>query len=313
MRIEQTRVVNPRRYLTGFDEGNLVRVCVPLAEVAQKRLEEIGLPENAPLGTRVLPARLGPISVFNAEGRYEPQTDQPMETAYRQTEWHWTEWHGHRRVRQSGIFDVPYKRYPRIFTPPPSVEVQLQKGATGDALLVTDPMTVSNDSPADIKHAINLFLELFGCCYLYGETLAPPAEAAVRRVNWEILPPGEYPWTRVRARLREIIDQQPPGNRPVIWSRIEAVAALPGREFVAIGRGGFRGYVIFAFPQQGYYICENIEYGNATYAFGEDWERLSQLTKKEILDGNLHEHRLVHRQGWALRLNDLFRRPLLDA
>jgi hypothetical protein len=45
-------------------------------------------------------------------------------------------------------------------------------------------------------------------------------------------------------------------------------------------------------------VVESAHYGNATYIFGEDWARLSQMTKAEIIEGGLHRERIIHREGW---------------
>jgi hypothetical protein len=47
---------------------------------------------------------------------------------------------------------------------------------------------------------------------------------------------------------------------------------------------------------------ESAMYGNATYIFEGDWSFVSQLTKKQILEGNLHKARLIHQSGWESQL-----------
>jgi hypothetical protein len=82
------------------------------------------------------PASRGPVSKYNAEGKYEVHKDQPMETAYRMVEWHWREWHGpYDRVERSKLVDVPYQRYPRTFIPPPSVELSISTAADGQRII----------------------------------------------------------------------------------------------------------------------------------------------------------------------------------
>jgi hypothetical protein len=93
----------------------------------------------------------------------------------------------------------------------------------------------------------------------------------------------------------------------VIRYRLESVNAY-GPEFVAVGRGGFRGYIVFGFPQMDLYVLESAFTGNATYVFRGDWENLSKLTKAEVLREDLQEARLIHREGWYKQLRDLFAR-----
>ncbi len=69
-------------------------------------------------------------------------------------------------------------------------------------------------------------------------------------------------------------------------------------EFVAIGRAGFSGYVVFGFPSKSLYILESTKTNNATYVLEDDWEYLSGLTKAEILNNRLHKERILHRENW---------------
>ena len=60
--------------------------------------------------------------------------------------------------------------------------------------------------------------------------------------------------------------------------------------------------MVFGFPKKGIYLLESVHLGNATYIFGDDWEKLSKLSKKEILDENLHKDRIVHRKLWHFNI-----------
>lgn len=77
-------------------------------------------------------------------------------------------------------------------------------------------------------------------------------------------------------------------------------------DFHAMGKSGYRGYVIFGFTKLNLYIFETAEYGNATYVFEGDWETLSQMTKAEIIAGNLHKYRFIHQEGWKTQIESLF-------
>ena len=81
---------------------------------------------------------------------------------------------------------------------------------------------------------------------------------------------------------------------------------------MAIGKGGFGGYFVFGFPKLDIFILESIYLGNATYVFGDDWQRLSQLTKADILNGQLHKERVIHRSGWKERIQQLLEQQGLN-
>ena len=160
------------------------------------------------------------------------------------------------------------------------------------------------DNPVSLLHVINVFLEIFNQCQVLSENLQGFAISTVKPLNWEILPPGKYPWKKVDGRLKPLIEREKPQNQIMIRHRLELISAY-SPEFVAIGRAGFSGYLIFGFPGKNLYILESLYYGNATYVFEEDWETLSRLTKAEILTGNFQKDRIIHRVMWDGHIREL--------
>jgi hypothetical protein len=306
MIISGIRIRNVNRRLGAIPTGQEIVLGLTSIERFVDRLGEIGFPDDPSSGDTVLPATLGPVSRYNAEGKEEVHRNRPMETAYRQVEWHWTECHGRDRVEQSRIADVPYKRYPRTLVPPPSVEMTFVRDAVGNRLILTQSTTLTPENHEHIAHVINLFLELFGECNVMDRNLELIHHPRIRRINWTILPRGKMPWTQLQRDLEPVVSRQPGGNQPVIWHRLAAVEAH-GPDFVAVGRGGFDGYLVLAFPNRNLYVLECVHLGNATYVFGDNWETLSKLSKAEILSENLQKARLIHREGWDRALHALFR------
>lgn len=78
-------------------------------------------------------------------------------------------------------------------------------------------------------------------------------------------------------------------------------------DFTAVGQAGFHGYIVYGYERKGVYVLESLHYGNATYVFGQDWARLSQMTKAEILRDDLHKHRVIHREGWEGEVRKILR------
>lgn len=302
MLITATRIRSLARHLGNIQPGTTVVPALVNLESHRAKLTELGFPDDLQAGESLLPPPSGPVSSFNAEGKFLIHKDQPMETAYRQVEWTRMEWRGrYDRVEVSDIRDVPYQRYPRTFVEPPSVEFTIAQ-TTNDGLVIATPaVPYSPDAEPSLLHQINLLLELFGECEVLDETLTPIIRAPVNRVNWEVLPRGEMPWHRLADRVRPLIDRMPSGNQPVARHRLKTLNDL-GPDFIAIGRAGFRGYLIFAFEEAGRYIVESLYYGNATYVFGNDWRELSQMTKADILRESLQEDRIVHRLGWEAKV-----------
>src|SRR5699024_11054250 len=100
--------------------------------------------------------------------------------------------------------------------------------------------------------------------------------------------PGEYPWEKAKDHLEENIKKVPPAKQPVIKHRLETITQYTPTQIV-LGKAGFDGYMVFCWEDKDLYILEHPNYGNATYVFREDWKRYSNLTKREIINGDLHD------------------------
>lgn len=292
------------RQMRGVSPGTRVVPALTALDHHPTLLRDLGL-DGAEAGDTVLPPIVGPVSGFNAEGRYEVHKDQPMETAYRQQDWSWEEWHGRYTVTQSRTVDIPYQRYPRTFIPPPSVELTLANDARGERVLVTPALPFDSAHEDALLHAINLLRELAGEAAVLTEQLDTFDRVRVRRLNWEVLPPGQTPWPQLRRRLEPVLRDLGERTGPVVERRLALLTETYTPEFAAIGRAGFNGYTVFGYPDKGVYVLESIHYGNATYVFGQDWEQLSQLTKAEILRDDLQQDRIIHREGWEMRIRNL--------
>lgn len=303
MEINKKRIRNLLANLPGELQGEKVVVTTP-AGLSLSKLALLGFSHPLLPGTSLLPAVVGPVTRFNAEGKYIVHRDQPKETKHRQVWWRWTEKHGKNEVEQEGVKDVPYERYPRTFLPPPSVEL-LVAAHDGQPVVVSQEMQVDFEREDALKHTINLFLECFGGCKILRQSMEPVTVAATTRLNWTVLPKGEMPWSRLEPLLSGVIETQSKGKRPVVAFRLEFISRFKP-EFVAVGNGGFSGYVVFGFPRRGFFILECAKYANATYVFDKNWEELSQLTKAEVLNNRLQSHRFVHVERWQDQIAKLF-------
>jgi hypothetical protein len=294
--------------LRGLSAGSTVVVGVAELNRHSASLGRAGFADPAQLGERVLPAPAGPISDFNANGDYIVHRDQPMETAYREQVWTWYQWRGrYDRELRSRIVEIPYQRYPRTFRPPPAVELAVGRDSHGEPVVSTDPLAYTPANEAGLLHRINLMRELFGEAEIFTETLDPLVGVAVRRVNWEVLPPGQMPWAQLRQRIAPILSQMGERSGPVAERRLQLLTSEHSPDFAAVGRAGFSGYLVFGFDSKDLYVFESLSYGNATYVFTGDWEQLSQLTKADIIAGGLHEHRVIHREGWIAEMQSILR------
>ena len=306
MIIKQKRIRRLDRHLS-ICRGTRVRLGVAV-EGREALLRRAGFSGELLAGERVLPSTVfGPVSRFNANGKELVHRNREMETAYRIIEWHWVEWHGPYRHDRSDFREVPYKRYPRTFVPPPSVELMIMIDAAELTVVLSPVMEYASHNDELLLHTVNLFLEIFGECQVFSENLVAFVQTPVRSLNWELLPRGQWPWERLQRQLNPIVRRARGGNQAVIEERFRAINAY-GPEFVAVGRAGFRGYVVFGFPKHGIYVLESAYTGNATYVFNHQWEEPSQLTKAEVLTQDMQEERIIHREKWPVLLRDLFKK-----
>ena len=91
--------------------------------------------------------------------------------------------------------------------------------------------------------------------------------------------------------------------------RLKSVHSL-NPDVIYIGVGEFERYTAFYFQEAKAAILECPIVGNAAYVIAEDWEQLSRLTKRELLESYQDNvTRLVHSGDWLyklkFKLNDL--------
>lgn len=236
MEIFKKRIRNLETNLRGIASGETVVVAFPADRAKPNRLIQLGFTAGIEPGETVLPTVIGPVTRYNAEGRYIIHRDQPKETCYRQVEWSWTERHGQDTVERTDVKDVPYQRYPRTPVPPPAIELTIAE-RDGSKLIVTPEFEVDYGNPDRLRDAINVVLEAFGSCQILRQDLEPVTVVANRSLNWEILPQGRMPWEQLKPALESILSTQTKGNLPVVEHRLETVNRH-SPDFVAVGRGG---------------------------------------------------------------------------
>lgn len=257
-------------------------------------LIELGFGSIPTEGDSLIPAPSGPVSAFNANGREIIRKDLPKVSQSRMVWGTWNDWHGN---PHSGLQIRSQRVYQRDLAPPPEEYLTVMQGEAGP-LLVSRPLSITVDDEEKIVHVINLFLEIFGSLEITSVDLRSASSLAVRRLNWRILPPGEFPFERAARELGDYLNNLEESSRPVVQMRIKSITQYKP-DFAAVGIGGFREYVVFGFQSRNLYVLESPKLGNATYIFRNNWAELSALSKKQILDGSLHEARLIHNRRWT--------------
>ncbi len=307
MILSQKRVRSLDSHLDAATLGKQLRVAVSLTNHREK-LKEIGFPDPPIPGQVLLPSSsFGPSCRFNAEGKQIPQRHLPKETLYRTQMWTHTEYHGDEAREVESLVSIPYQRYPRIEVPPPSVELTIVAAESGELYIATNSFVYGSEDVA-LLSGINVLLELFGLCEVQledGSLLKPPR---VQSLDWEVLPAGDFPWVRVKRHIQASFRGAKPHTLAAIEWRMEKLWGFAPTHTL-VGRSGFDGYVIFCFPELGLNVLECRRPDNATYVLGENWLALSQLTKAQILQANLHLDRVLHTTQWESRISRILTPP----
>lgn len=274
-------------------EGSPFRFALPLDEIDQTIAERVGLPITPKDGFSFLPGVSGKVSDHNANGTIVVRKDQKMEHVSRMIMRSWKDWHGNTHY---GTQSRSYPRYPRDFSPPPEELFYLIR--IDDTLCVTSKiLTLTETSEESILRVFNLFLESFGQCFIAGGDGKSITRPRFKRLNWDLLPQGDYPWQKLETLLRERIKVSCDEDVEVVLHRIQRLRSLNPSNY-GIGRGGFRGYIAIQYPKTGYWVLESSAFDNATYVFDQDWLTLTNLTKKEVLEGAVCKQRIIHDKTW---------------
>ncbi|SDI59497.1 hypothetical protein [Variovorax sp. OV700] len=291
---------NITKYLKHLQPTELYMLGLVVHPGVEARLKNLGFEVPLVPGQRVLaPARKGPASRRNAEGFDIVHRDRPKEIAYRQVVWTWTQFAGRNHTEEkSKVVDVPYQRYPRTHILPYGIELEVKMRADGQIYVLAGPFSNDEFSVAVATNSANMMREALGGFEVLDKELTSWVNAPMRRLHWQLLPPGRNPWESALPALEGVVEHAPAGNRGVLRARLSAVGAKKP-DFVAIGLGGFEGYAVFGFARLKLCVLECPQVNNATYVLPmESWERVAQMTKAEILDARAHTARIVHTRRW---------------
>lgn len=305
MRSRQKQIRSVEKAIAPLIPEMHFRVVVAVAGVPTRRLSAAGFSVKPQPGDTILPTPVGTISKYNANGRYVVRNDLPKEYRYVTTvEWTWKQWYGpYSTVEQTEDKAVYKWCYQREFHEPPSSELMIAEH-DGRLLIISEELRKTPGEADRIRHVLNLFLELFGEYEIRHAGLQSIVPPNIRKVNWRLLPPGEYPWSCVRQHVAQVLEDATPRHANPIYRRLARIASFNPDE-VYVGQGGFRSYVAYIFRSKALAVLESVMLDNATYVFGQNWHEVSQMTKAEIIRGDLHLDRIIHANNWAFRINDL--------
>lgn len=290
--------IRSESYLNEFKKGSNLTIKVNNVLNSQAKIEKFGFKLDDVDGTTILPSVFNSYSRKNAEQFYTIDKTLPKEKYTQTIYWTRTEWAGRGETREVTEFtDIVRERYHRDYHLPYSVEFTLSRTESENSI-VSQQIKYVDDNIKKIINTINLVLSLFGKCKIISdEEPSYSTPAKVVHVNWDILPKGKYPWTKVKKSIESISKKYNNTQKEMMLRNCEEINKL-SPDFVAYGRAGFRGYAVFGFTDKNLYILESMFPNNATYIFEKDWEELSMLSKGEILNQSLHKARIIHTAKW---------------
>lgn len=295
MIIQGKSVRNVKKYLSEFNEGERFYIGIRNLNEYSKELSEHGIVGDLQEGESFIPRPNKKITMYNANGKVvvnkSIKEERTIERPYSIVDWHGTP--------HSGTCYHTRMCYRRDVISPPEVELTYSSG-----LLLSPLLTNNNDSEDMIRHIINMYLEIFGACEVLSENFTNKKIVNLKRLSWDILPPGEYPWKSAKPYVDSILASTPNKHKDMISRRHENITNnIP--DFMAIGDQGFYGYAIYGFISKNIFIFESNKPDNATYVFKGNWQDASRLTKSDILNGNLCEARIIHNKNWTNEIGKL--------
>lgn len=298
MKIIKRRVISINDYTRQFKSGELIHVACRLSEFESSELVNLGFSSSLSVGETILPRVVGPVSNFNTNGGEIVHKDQPKEKKYFSS---WIkDWHGYYHE-----VDIPRMCYPRTEIDAPTIEISIVE-IREEKFIVSHGIVNLECNHEQIKLVINLFLELFGQCELFDEKFEPLIrDVPVKRVNWQVLPEGEYPWQKLASLAGGSGNPKDMDGHSEMYRITTVLKYAP--DLLVYGNGGFYGYLVFVFKNKNLVVMENIKYGNATYIFDRDWESISQLSKGEIIHQNLMKYRLPHGKRWKNQISKVLK------
>jgi hypothetical protein len=160
---------------------------------------------------------------------------------------------------------------------------------------------LSPDFKEQLFYNLNLLQENTGVHGIFQSDATIEEYLSTIYVNWEILPPGERD-SNIAYIVGGIKNPDNKQKKSII-ERYDFLSLLQPQAFVS-GNSGFSRYFGAKFAND-LVVFENVEYGNAIYIMGENWEELSKLSRTELLSKAQHGFiRITHNNYWRKRLQD---------
>ena len=272
-----------------------VRLVVSIDSISEDLIIQLGFDKPPNVGDYLVPSVLGKFTNFNVNGMVKVRKDLPLEPESIMFHGSSRDWHG---GIHTGIRTRTIDKYPREHIAAPSETFEIIT-INGIQFISSSELNLNDKIDTKNIHATNIMLECFSEFEIYDVNKGGVVGPKLKRLQWDILPPGECPWNKAKAIVIKRTEHLEDKDRKVIEHRMKVISRREP-DFLATGRAGFSGYFVYGFKNKDVYVLESMEFDNATYVFNSGWKEISQLTKSQIIKSNLPHQRIIHNKKWAL-------------
>lgn len=293
MKLKGKSVRSLTKLLNIAGDAKKVRLAVPLNDVSEDLLVLIGFDKSPSIGDYLIPSALGKFTSFNTNGKEIIRKDLPLTSESVMFYGASRDWQGgiHHGIRTRTI-----KKYPREHITAPSETFEIVN--IDDNLFISSSiLDLSDIDETRNIHVTNLMLECFSEFEIYDIEKQVIVSPRLKYLQWDVLPSGEFPWSKAEAIISQRTAHLKDQDRKVIEYRMKFLSQKQP-DFLAMGRAGFSGYFVYGFTNRDVYILESMQVDNATYVFNSDWEEISKLTKSQIINSDLPHQRIIHDKRW---------------
>jgi hypothetical protein len=281
---------------------------IPAAEIQSGKYSHLSISiegERPVFPLAVVPDEsVGKHSNWNVNGHEIIRDDLPMVTETFSWEVpNYGDW-------SNGSHEVSRDRevYQRDFKPPRLIEIEIEllgEEMKGEKLFIFKFSVreildrSARDFEENLLDNLNLLQENIGSVDIFPSKATLADYLKTIYVHWEILPPGER--EENINRILSGFGTTSTEARKKLITRYDLLSKLNPMGYI-YGTSGFRRYFGAKFAND-LVVFENIEYGNAAYAMFEEWERLSRMSRIDLLSCDRKGFvRIIHRSGWETEI-----------
>lgn len=243
-------------------------------------------------------------AVRNTIGEFKINKAKPKEESFQIHPWHLQDWGGN---WHDGISYISYERYARDFIEPKNIKFIFSRLKSGQSILTANLVFKKNSlnekKLSQVKFIVNLLVEALGKAEIFTlDSITGMPIRKIKTINWKILPKGDRIWDFVKHGVSHVSNSE----KTMLQQRLKVLESYFPDEIYK-GIDSYTGYLVFYFKRLNLYVFDSIVYGNATYIFTGDWEKISKLTKKQIVDNQIAQERIIHNDSWNLKIAKLLK------